>query len=163
MNSLDKVVGIAFIVLLMFLVPLQDSARKADGISQAYISNETMEFVNNVKNKGYITADMYKRFIYHIDKTNNLYDIQIVHSHRLIEPLINENGTVEEHYTIRYFNTYQDEILETFDEGNIYYFSQGDYINVSIKNRSKTLADRITISSGRILVTYGGMIRDEFK
>ena len=147
----------------MFLVPLQDSARKADAVSQIYISNETTEFVNNIKNKGYITLEMYKRFIQNIDKTNNLYDIQIVHSHRLIEPLVNADRIVEEHYTVRYYNTYQDEILETFDEGNIYYFSQGDYINVNIKNRNKTLADRITVSNGKIFVTYGGMIRDEFK
>lgn len=163
LNSLDKVVGIALIVLLMFLVPLQDSARKADAISQIYISNETTEFVNNIKNKGYITVEMYKRFIQNIDKTNNLYDIQIIHSHRLVEPLVNVGGIVEEHYMVRYFNTYQDEILKTFDKGNIYYFSQGDYINVSIKNRNKTLADRITVSNGKIFVTYGGMIRDEFK
>lgn len=147
----------------MFLVPLQDSARKADAVSQIYISNETTEFVNNIKNKGYITLEMYKRFIQNIDKTNHLYDIQIVHSHRLIEPLVNADRIVEEHYTVRYYNTYQDEILETFDEGNIYYFSQGDYINVNIKNRNKTLADRITVSNGKIFVTYGGMIRDEFK
>lgn len=163
LNSLDKVVGIALIVLLMFLVPLQDSARKADAISQIYISNETTEFVNNIKNKGYITVEMYKRFIQNIDKTNNLYDIQIIHSHRLVEPLVNVDGIVEGHYAVRYFNTYQDEILKTFDKGNIYYFSQGDYINVSIKNRNKTLADRITVSNGKIFVTYGGMIRDEFK
>lgn len=169
MNSLGKVVNIFFIIILLFLVPLHDMARRADTMSQVYVSNETTEFVNNIKNKGYITVEMYRRYIETIDKTNNLYDVQIVHSHKVVEPFVNEDETIEEgRYVTRFFDTYQDEILEVFDKGEIYHFSQGDYINVTIKNRNQTLSNQIfsflsarNVPTVQIFVTYGGMIRDE--
>ena len=171
MDSLGKVFSLFFVVILLFLVPLHDEARRMDTMSQVYVSNETTEFVNNIKNKGYITVEMYQRYIEVIDRTNNLYDVQIVHSHKIVEPFVNEAEMIEEgKYIIRFFDTYTDEILEAFDKGDTYYFSQGDYINVSIRNRNKTLSDHIfsflsfrNVPTEKIFVTYGGMIRDEVR
>jgi len=171
MNSLGKVVSVFFMIILLFIVPLQDMARRADTMSQVYVSNETTEFVNTIKNKGYLTVEMYRRYIEAIDRTNNLYKVQIVHSHKIVEPVVNENETIEEgRYITRFFDTYQDEILEEFDKGEVYHFSQGDYINVTVKNRNKTLANQIfsllsvkNVPTVEIFVTYGGLIRDEVR
>lgn len=169
MNSLDKIISIILIVLLMYILPVLYNAQKQDTITQSYVSNETTELVTNIKNKGYITVEMYQKFINKIDKTNNLYNVEIIHSHKLIEPLYDiETNVFLGDYTTRYYNTYQDEIMSSFDTDGIYYFKQGDFISVKIVNRNKTLATKLmefmyssSIPKEQIFVTYGGMIRDE--
>jgi hypothetical protein len=62
----------------------------------------------------------------------------------------------------------KNEILEVLNQGKDYEFFQGDYISIIIKNRTKTIATRLMelfyssdIPDEQILITYGGMIRDE--
>lgn len=153
----------------MFLSPLLYMAQKQDAISQIYISNETTKFVDNIKNIGFLNREMYMDFVSKIDNTNNLYNIEILHSHKIVEPLYDENtDTFLNDFNTYYGNTYHDEILKTFDQGEEYYFSQGDYISVTVVNRTRTLATKLMelfyssdIPNEQILVTYGGLIRDE--
>ncbi len=169
MDAFSKIAGIFISVTVMFFGPLLYMAQKQDAVSQIYVSNETAQFVDNIKNTGFLNRNMYGDFIRKIDNTNNLYNIKIIHSHRIVEPLYDEDtGTFLNDYDIYYRNTYQDEIMNTFDKGEEYYFSQGDFISVTVVNRSGTLAVKLMelfyssdIPDEQILVTYGGMIRDE--
>ena len=169
MNPLSKIIAIILSVILMFIAPLLYMAQKQDVISQSYVSNKTTEFIDSIKNSGYISMQMYMDYINKIDATNNLYNIEIVHAKKVVEPLYNENsGNFLEDNYIYYVNTYQDKILETLDKGEDYKFSQGDYISITVVNRTKTIATRLMelfyssdVPDEQILVTYGGMIRDE--
>lgn len=169
MNSFSKIIAFLLAVIIMFIGPLLYMAQKQDAISQNYISKETSQFVDSIKNTGFISREMYQAFITKIDLTNNLYNIEIVHSHKIVEPLYDENtGIFLKNYRIYYRNTYQDEILDTFDQGKEYYFDRGDYISATVVNRTKTLAVKLMellyrtdIPDEQILVSYGGMIRDE--
>jgi hypothetical protein len=169
MNAFSKIITFLLAAIILFLGPLLYMAQKQDAISQVYISNETTKFVDSIKNTGFLTRTMYMDYIQKIDQTNNLYKIEIAHSHKVVEPLYDEDtGTFLNDYDTYYTNTYQDEILGKFDQGEDYNFSQGDYISVTVVNRSKTLATKLMelfyraeIPDEQILVTYGGMIRDE--
>ena len=169
MNSFSKVVAILIAVFVMFIGPLLYMAQKQDAISQVYVSNETTKIVDSVKNTGFLSRTIYMDFIQKIDKTSNLYKIEIAHIHRIVEPLYDENtGLFQNDYDTYYTNTYQDAVYEAFDQGEDYYFSRGDFISITVVNRTKTLATRIMelfyrsdIPDEQILVTYGGMIRDE--
>jgi hypothetical protein len=169
MNAFSKIVAIFIAIIIMFIAPLLYMAQKQDTISQTYVSNETTNFIDSIKNTGVLSAETYQAFIGKIDVTNNLYNIEIVHAHKVVEPIYYENtGLFLDDYDTYYINTYQEDILATFDEGKDYYFSQGDYISITITNRSKTMATRIMeafyktdIPDEQILVTYGGLIRDE--
>ncbi len=169
MNAFSKIIAIIITVILLFLTPMLYMAQKQDIISQSYVSNETTKFIDSIKNSGYISPEMYMDFVKKIDATNNLYNIEIVHSHKVVEPLYDENtGTFLEDYDTYYYNTYQDEIIEVFDQGKDYEFFQGDYISIIVKNRTKTIATRLMelfyssdIPDEQILITYGGVIRDE--
>lgn len=169
MNPLSKIIAIILSVILMFIVPIMYMAQKQDVISQSYVSNETTVFIDNIKNSGYISMEMYMDYIHKIDATNNLYSIEMVHANKIVEPLYDENtGTFLEDYYIYYVNTYQDKILETLDQGKDYKFNQGDYISITVVNQTKTIATRLMelfyssdVPDEQILVTYGGMIRDE--
>ncbi len=169
MDSFSKIITFLLAAFILFLGPLLYMAQKQDAISQSYVSNETTQFVDSIKNTGFLSMDTYLDFINKIDATNNLYNIEIVHSHRVVEPLYDENtGAFLEDYDIYYINTYQDDILDTFDKGEAYYFSPGDLISVTVVNRTRTIATKLMelfysrdVPDEQILVTYGGMIRDE--
>jgi len=144
-------------------------AQKQDVISQSYVSNKTTEFIDSIKNCGYISRDMYMDFVHNIDATNNLYTIDLVHGKKIVEPLYDETtGAFLEDYNIYYYNYYQDNILETLESGKDYKLSQGDYISITVVNRTKTIATKLMelfyssdLPDEQIIVTYGGVIRDE--
>ncbi len=169
MNSFSKIIAFLLAANVMFIGPLFYMAQKQDSISQNYVSNETARFVDSIKNTGFLTRNMYMNYIKKIDNTSNLYNIEIIHSHKVVEPLYDENtGTFLNDFDTYYRNTYQDEIWGAFDQGEDYYFSKGDYISVTVVNRTRTLATKLIelfyradIPDEQILVTYGGMIRDE--
>ena len=169
MNSFSKIIAFLLAAIIMFIGPLLYMAQKQDAISQNYVSNETTKLVDSVKNSGFLSRNMYLDYIKKIDNTNNLYKIEIVHSHKVVVPLYDENtGVFLNDYDTYYTNTYQDEIYDSFDHGEDYYFKQGDFISVTVVNRTKTLATKVMelfyrtdIPDEEILVTYGGMIRDE--
>lgn len=169
MNSFSKIVCFFLAAAVMFLGPLLYMAQKQDAISQNYITNETARFVDSIKNTGHLSREMYMDYVKKIDATNNLYKIEIVHSHKIVEPLYDENtGTFLNEYNTYYRNTYQDDIMDAFDRGEEYYFVRGDLLSLTVLNRTKTLATKLMelfyasdIPDEQILVTYGGMIRDE--
>ncbi len=168
MNAFSKILSILLCVIVLFGAPLLQLAQKQDDISQIYVSNTTTQFIDSIKNSGYISRQMYQSFVQNIDKTGNLYNISICHSHKVVEPNVDETtDSILEGYNTYFINTYEDEILESFDRGEDYKFNQGDYISISVSNRTKTLAGRllgqIIPSTGieQIICIYGGMIRDE--
>jgi hypothetical protein len=169
MNSFSKIISILIAVVLMFVAPLLYLSQKQDAINQTVIEKETTEFINTIRNNGYVTREMYRRYIEKIDKTGNLYNIEICHAHKKTVPNYDEStNTVLDGYYSYNLNTYQDEIFESFDKDEDYLFNQGDFISVTVTNRNKTMATRImeaiysrALQTEQIIFTYGGMIRDE--
>lgn len=169
MDSFSKMIAIFLAAILMYITPLLYMAQKQDSISQIYIYSETSRFIDSIKNSGYVSRNMYEDFIKRIDKTGNLYEIEVTHCHRRVEPLVDINtNDILRDFSIYYYNTYADEIFEAFDLNQDYYFNRGDYISIKVTNRNKTTAISILesflsrdIEDQQILVTYGGMIRDE--
>lgn len=155
--------------MLLFITPLLYMAQKQDSITQLYVTQETIKLADDIRASGRVSRNMYNDYISRIDKTGNLYNIEITHSHKRIAPDYNEvTNTTLDSVSSYFYNTYEEEIFEAFDEGKDYYFSQGDYITVKVVNRNQTLAGRILVFLGRgnvnapvIIVTYGGLIRDE--
>lgn len=169
MNSFSKIIAILISVFLLFIAPILYLAQKQDAIILTVVEKETTDFINTVRNNGYVNRDMYQQYINKIDKTGNIYDIQICHAHKKTVPNYDEStNTVLEGYNSYFINTYQDEIFGAFDKGEEYDFNQGDYISITVKNRNKTMATRImeaiygrAMDTEQIVFAYGGMIRDE--
>ena len=168
MNAFDKIVCILLASVLMFLFPLFYLAQKQDVINQVYVESKTVELVNDIKKHGYITSNMYERYLDRLGDTGNLYEIEIVHSHTVVNPEYDEDsGTFLDDYYTYYENTYQDDILKEIFEGTgTYYLRQGDYISIKVFNKTETFAGRMLRIIGvnqktQILITYGGIIRDE--
>lgn len=174
MDSFGKIIVFFILAMLLFLVPSYYFALKQDMIVQNYVNKETTDFVNTIKNTGQITKNTYNLFIKKLDVTNNVYDIKMTHQHEIVNPLegdepLDNNDDTENKIFEEYYNTYEDDILkELFEGSGVYKLSKDDYITVTVRNRSRTLASRIQNSLGIhgdsvIYVTYGGVIRDEVK
>lgn len=168
MNAFDKIICILLVSVLMFLSPLFYLAQKQDVINQVYVESKTVEFVNDIKNHGYITANMYERYLDRLGDTGNLYVIEMVHAHTVVNPEYDEDSGafLDDYYTYQE-STYQDDILmEIFEGTGTYYLRQGDYVSIKVYNKTETFAGRMLRMIGvnqktQILITYGGIIRDE--
>lgn len=148
-------------VFLLFLVPLQYIEMKQDLVCQVYVQNETIYFVDSVRNLGYVNRSMYQLFQKRIEQTNHVYHINLVHYKRLQSEETGGN---------QYVGTYTELILDELygEEDTKYSMNKGDFFSVEIVNKDKTLSTRIfemlidkTVTMDEIYVTYGGGIRDE--
>lgn len=168
MNTFDKVICILLASVLMFLFPLLYLAQKQDAINQVYLEDSTVTFVNDIKNHGYITSNMYERYLKKVNETDNLYKIELVHTHTVVDPKYDETTDtfMDDYYTYDKC-TYEDDIMKViYEDDHPYYMRQGDSISLKIYNRTNTFAGRLMRLVGidqntQLLVTYGGIIRDE--
>lgn len=167
-NSFSEVVMIIITCFLFFIYPIYSVVQKEDAIVQAYVNEETTEFVDMIRNNGYLSDDMYSLFQKKILKTNNRYEIKMIHRHKQINPIYSDDGRLQDDVNVIYHNTYEEDILrKIYEEDGIYKMNQGDFISVSIYNTNPTLSSRFqefflgTSVQHSICVRYGGMIRDE--
>ena len=167
MDSVGKLVAIIIGVVLLFLAPIQSISQKQDSISQIVVDNETANFVDSIMYSGYISKEMYITFLKKLEKTGNIYKITLCHSRKQVTPgLSDESHVIQGEYDVHYINVYEDEIMESFNNGDDYTMNQGDYISVKVVNRNKTIGSKVMSAltfvnvDNKIITTYGGMIRD---
>ncbi len=87
-DSLQKVFAVLLSVVIFFVLPVYMTFEKKDDISYSLALKITTNFVENVKSKGYITQDMYNKFISQLAITGNTYDIMMEHTAKKYEPVI---------------------------------------------------------------------------
>lgn len=85
-NTLEKIVDILIAVLLMFLLPVFYFNMKKDGVIQVQVEKETAAFVENVTVQGYVTRQMYEKYLKDIVTTGKLYSVELCHEQMAYEP-----------------------------------------------------------------------------
>lgn len=171
-DSLAIIFATIVAVLLMFIFPLMDTWERQDDLSYMLTYSIVVDFVDTVRNTGYMTESMIAQFEGDLAATGNSYDIQ--YEHRKLVYMPGENDT----YTTGYLYYFNEDIFEEIDrdaaEKNLEdydprytLFEKGDYFYISIKNTNKTqstLVKEFLYSSNmetfKIGVPYGGMIRN---
>lgn len=154
-DSLIVVFSMILAVILMFVFPIMDTWERQDDISYMSVYANVVEFVDSVRNLGYITPTMYSQFLQSINATGNRYEVTLEHRKRIYQI----DG---------YMNVYTTTIEEVLNSGNDYTdMEAGDYFYVSVKNTNKTqstLMKEVIFASRqetfKIGVPYGGMIRN---
>lgn len=154
-DSLIVVFSMILAVILMFVFPIMDTWERQDDISYMSVYATVVEFVDSVRNLGYITPTMYTQFLRNINATGNRYEVTLEHRKRI--------------YNINaYKNVYTTTIESVLESGNDYRdMAAGDYFYVSVKNTNKTQSTVIKESvyatkqeTFKIGVPYGGMVRN---
>lgn len=154
-DSLIVVFSMILAVILMFVFPIMDTWERQDDISYMSVYANVVEFVDSVRNLGYITPTMYSQFLQSINATGNRYEVTLEHRKRIYQI----DG---------YMNVYTTTIEEVLNSGNDYTdMEAGDYFYVSVKNTNKTqstLMKEVIFASRqetfKIGVPYGGMVRN---
>ena len=168
MDALSKVFAVIVTIIAIFIVPVVNLANSHDDIVQPTVYSATTEFVEDVREQGKLTQDMYISFVQKLDDTGLLYDIEMVHSHDTAVPEFDDAGKTVGVKEVENL-IYTDEILKSVYETNgIYKFNKGDYFSVKVTNKEATLGQqmrrtvfRMSDSGARIVAQHGGVIRDE--
>lgn len=177
-ETLSKVFALIIAVLLLYIFPVENLLTRQDDVTRVFVLNETAEFVDSVRNLGYITPVMYRQFSEILSTTGNSYAITMEHRHVSIDPIYTNPADItsfQHDYNSNYRTIYTDEIMKTlFPAVNPppvdtnYNLSKGDIFSVQVVNGNKTIATRVQelllmtdLPVKRIIVNYGGMVRDE--
>lgn len=166
-DSLSIIFAIIVSLLLMFLFPMIDTWEMQDNLSYVVVYSCVTDFVDTIRNTGYITQDAYDAFLSKLYATGNTFNVTMEHRE------FNEDLNA-------YLNTYTNEIEDTISNGWLdengerqysYKLDKYDYFYVTVKNTNRTQATVLSnfLSSSnednfKIGVSYGGIVwsvRDE--
>lgn len=181
MNAISKIVAAILAVLLLYLYPISDSYEKQDEISYMTANKLVVNFVDAVRNKGYVTPMMYNDLVQALNLTGNTFDIQLEHQHKRYNPIYTDpanSATFQAAFNIDYDGYYHEQIVSVLypnntlpldDSSRMYKLTVGDYFGAIVKNTNRTNATLIrdflnqsnTGNNTRIHIPYGGMVLNE--
>ncbi len=107
-DTVQIVIAVLLSVIIFFIFPIYIAYEKKDDLAYALSTKYVSEFVEEVKTKGYISADMYLELKNKLVKTGNTFDIYMEHKANKCYPSGNSDGyiNVTEIYT-------EEQILDT--------------------------------------------------
>lgn len=80
MDTYGRLIAIVIAVILVTFFPLQYLAQNQKSVIDNHVQYETKKFADEIRLKGYISIDMYNNYLDKLAATNQLYDIEMVHS-----------------------------------------------------------------------------------
>lgn len=164
-DTLGRIFVAFFGCIAMFLVPVMLIAQKQDTVSQSYIDNAVVEFVDNARAAGKITPEAYEKMCNKIDTAHLICEVRIVHSAAYTVP--KGSGPLYETETYR-FDYNKDEILNVMyppvGDNIDYQMKNGDYLKVEVQNTTPTLGSRMfrlfqnKSADTTLFASYGGYV-----
>ena len=134
-DVLGKIFIAIFGCILMFIVPVMIIAQKQDTVSQSYIDNAVVEFVDNVRTAGKITPSAYEKLCNDVDMAHMLCEIRITHSSAYTVPSDTINPETGFYDTETYRYDYIKEEITGYmypdvGDNRDYELKNGDYLKV---------------------------------
>lgn len=180
-NSVSKLFAAFLALLLMYVVPSAELARRQDDLSRMVVYQSATKFVDSVRTKGYITPTMYNDFLSELEATGNVYDIEMEHHHKKYHPFYGDPadpGTFQNGYTVVYDHYYHGDLISYLfpdstapldDSSRMYRLAAGDMFQVYVRSINRTpgmiFTDALTgLGSGdkaAIVFPYGGLVLNE--
>ncbi|BFH62185.1 hypothetical protein [Paenibacillus azoreducens] len=180
-SAVSKFVAVLLAVALMFVYPASEAYQRQDDLSRIIVYNAVTQFVDAVRNKGYVTPVMYQDFLIEIQATGNEFDVQMEHMHKTYTPVYTDAAdpySFQNEINVSYLGYYTADIMSVIypdntrpkdDESRKYKLNAGDFFKVTVKNLNRTagtmMLDFISGSlSGEAPVLaypYGGMVLNE--
>ena len=171
-------------VLLLYIYPISESFERQDDVSYVVAFRTVTNFVDSVRNKGYITPTMYNEFHEQLHATGNTYDVQMEHYHKKYDPVYQDNlfdptqpSTFQGDFQVNDDGFYNEQIFKVLFPDNAdpkdsktrrYRMSVGDLFKVTVVNTNRTNATvlRDILNNGnspteKIVIPYGGMVQNE--
>lgn len=168
-DILTSVIGIGLAVVIMFIFPLMTISDITDDISQLTVEVATTEFVDDIRQMGKITPDMYHHFIENIGSTGNTYNVEIevrVLDENASREQTRRNSALQQKNV--YYSIYTSQIVDDviIEQDRNYYLKEGDIVTVSVKNTNQTISQQLknffytVIGKGTYIIaaSHGGMV-----
>ncbi len=168
-DSLTIVFSLIIALIIMFIVPLVDIWEIQDNLAFVVVYSATTDFVDIVRNTGYISKDNYSNFVLLLNSTGNRYDITMEHK-AYNSRIASKMKSGDDSYETPYLITYTSMISDYLNKGHIYRLNKYDSFYVTVRNTNKTQASVVNSIIARdntnfkIGCAYGGVIwarRDE--
>lgn len=141
-NAFGRVVSVIVMAFAIFIVPVLINIEKVNYIKTIAVTSKTVEFVDNVRNHGFIDAEVYDRYKHELSALGIIGDIELERkSHGLYDQ---ENVWISENSR---------EIEENIYSTGSYDFRIGDYFKVVVYAKNNQMQE--------VLAYYGGSIRNE--
>lgn len=164
----DFITGFLAVLMLIFIAliaPLQQNSAQVNSSVQSIVAEDVNCFVEKVRSQGYITGQDYRKFLDALEGTGNIYDISVTVLSETYYPSENDIK-----YEAAYIPDSQSEIVGELGKltvDDVYSMKNGDYITVSVKQASVSIAKRlaniflVTKYSPEIYYTYGAGVGNE--
>ena len=140
-ETLSKVFALILAVLLLYVFPVENMLTRQDDITRVFVLNETAQFVDSVRNLGYITPVMYRQFSEVLSTTGNLYAITMEHRHGRIDPVYTDPVDIT---SFQHDYGYHDKAIYT-----------DEILNKLFPSRIRLLQIPITIFQRRLVFSSG--------
>ena len=142
MNPLSALFASIVAIIIFTLVPAYRTYWIIDQQVFKYVNQQTQEFANDVRHKGYIDYEMYEGFIRKLSHTDNVYDIKIIHTEKIYHPLQPTDPEYSADHTFTVIKEMHpiEAIMDDINNSSIheYRMHQGDSVSVEVVNISKT-------------------------
>lgn len=144
-SAVSKFVAVLLAVALLFVYPAAEAYQKQDDLSRLVVYNAVTQFVDAVRNKGYLTPVMYQDFLQEIEATGNAFDVQMEHLHKKYTPVYADAAnpdTFQNDVDVSYEGFYTADILSVIypdntlpkdHEARKYRMNVGDFFKVTVK------------------------------
>ncbi|OZB95094.1 hypothetical protein [Paenibacillus sp. XY044] len=180
-NAISKFAAVLLAVIVMFIYPAAEASQRQDDLSRIVVYHAVTQFVDAVRNKGYITPVMYQQFLEEMQATGNEFDVQMEHLHKTYHPEYTDAanpGTFQNAFSIVYEGYYTSDLMNRLfpetslpkdDESRVYKLTVGDFFKVTVKNVNRTpgtimldfITGTLTGETAVIAFPYGGMVLNE--
>ena len=152
-DILTSIIGIVISFILMFIFPLMTIADRGDDVSQLTVNVATNEFVNDVRVLGYLTSDMYTKFIKDLGTTGNRYNVQLeikIKDENPARKTVEADSSHLKPGENAYYSIYTSQILDQLgfgqdnsnSSGKII-LKEGDIFSVNVNNVNMTISQQL--------------------
>ena len=168
-DTLGRIFVAIFGCIILFIAPVMLTAQKQDTVSQSYIDNAVVEFVDNARAAGKITPEAYEKLCNQVDTAHMICEIRITHSSAYTVPTNFVDPATGWRKTATYRYDYnKDEILNVIypasGANRDYQMKNGDYLKVEVQNTTPTLGSKMfrlfqnKSSDTTLFTSYGGYV-----
>ncbi len=174
-DNISVLLATILAVIIIVLFPIYNIAMRNDSVANNIVIEATTNFVDEVRNNGYVSKKLYESYLAELDRTGNTYEVEL----EAYKPILIEEGILEgdskvydERYKIDYTDAilekvYSNEIIantESIINTNFYELDEGYKFYVRVKNTNITQAQVLMTwllggnTEERIVVNYGGIV-----
>ncbi len=161
-NIVGKIALIIIAMYVLIINPLVNILQEQDDAVATFVYSETVKYLEMVTNKGQVSTGGLNGFVQTINKSGNIYDIELTH-YKFVKNSGDGSGLAGSSYSTHSHS----EIIDNLNNQGYYNMDKDDYFEIQVVNKNKTLATKMQefafkfpMRTEKIFVHYGGVVKN---